>query len=655
METSLSDIKDLVTIAKPLIDPIISTFIKPKIDQLTKWLKTRSIENAVEDNFFEDKFQEYLARTLAHCENINVLIFQNQQVKLKDIYYPLKIESSKDNSVIHLTDFKAKHINKYKKILISDTAGMGKSTLTKFITLKAIENNIAIPILIELRNLKENHTVLDEIFEQINPVDKSFDKDLIIKFLELGNFLILFDGFDEINFKSQEAIIRDLRDFINKTSFNQFILTSRPEGSLASFGDFQLFNILQLKDDESYELIMKYDSICPVKVGNKLISDIKESFNETKELLGNPFLISLVYSTYTYNKDIPSSKSTFYEEIYSALFKRHDLSKDGWTRPKKSKLDIQQFKTILRQLAFDTAIAGTIVYSESEIIEYINITKKKCPGLDFSSSDFLDDILSPVPLFQKDGLKIKWAHKSIQDYFAADFIAFSSKKDEIIERIYNSQRDSFLNILDLFFDLDYKTFRNIIVEKLLRSFISHFENSYNEIDGVSNKEIKIRKTYTFDVTAYFFRYNDSENIQKAINRTRGILSEAEGEEENFLMLIATYYILAHRLSFRVHLVGLLLSKGMDYVGKWKGNSNSRVRDIDINVNISEMIKVNDDPTSHLNKPKIFEEVNNILQNYLIGRSHVNMGIIDYDKAIRELKKIQKELKLEEGVDNFKDI
>lgn len=133
------------------------------------------------------------------------------------------------------------------------------------------------------------------------------------------------------------------------------------------------------------------------------------------------------------------------------------------------------------------------------------------------------------------------------------------------------------------------------------------------------------------------------------------MSEAEGEEENFLMLIATYYILAHRLSFRVHLVGLLLSKGMDYVGKWKGNSNSRVRDIDINVNISEMIKVNDDPTSHLNKPKIFEEVNNILQNYLIGRSHVNMGIIDYDKAIRELKKIQKELKLEEGVDNFKDI
>jgi predicted NACHT family NTPase len=138
-----------------------------------------------------------------------------------------------------------------------------------------------------------------------------------------------------------------------------------------------MFNIVPLTDKEAYSLIQKYDSICSVKVGDKLIRDIKRNFNQTKELLGNPFLVSLIYSTYTYNQDIPSNKATFYEEIYSALFKRHDLSKDGFTRPKKSRLDIQQFKTILRQLAFDTAKAGTIVYSESEILNFIIKAKEK--------------------------------------------------------------------------------------------------------------------------------------------------------------------------------------------------------------------------------------------------------------------------------------
>ncbi|RYD95950.1 MAG: hypothetical protein EOP54_14830, partial [Sphingobacteriales bacterium] len=189
MEPSLSEIKDLITIAKPFIDPIVSTFIKPKMERLALWLKARSINHAVEDNFFENKFAEYIARTYDKCVNINVLIFQNQQVKLKDIYYPLKIQSSKYDEIIHLTDFELKYLKKYGKILISDTAGMGKSTLSKFITLKIIENNLSIPILIDLRNLEEDHLLLDEIFYQIDPIDKTFDKELILKLLELGQFI----------------------------------------------------------------------------------------------------------------------------------------------------------------------------------------------------------------------------------------------------------------------------------------------------------------------------------------------------------------------------------------------------------------------------------------------------------------------------------
>lgn len=651
MEYNLTDIKDLVTIAKPVIEPIIQTLIKPKIEQLAKWLKKAELKNQIADNYFENKFEEYLARTYNYCQNINVLIFQNQQIKISDIYYPLTIQSSKDHHNYKIDDFPISILESYGKILISDTAGMGKSTLMKWAGKKIIENNLGIPILIELRNLKDNHSILDEIFNQVNPIDNSFDKYLILKFLELGHFVVLLDGFDEIQHKNQELIIKDIRDFVNKTPNNYFILTSRPEGALATFGDFQLFHILPLREKDAFEVIKKYDSICPIKVGIKLIEDIKENFNQTKELLGNPFLVSLIYSTYTYNKDIPSNKVTFYEEIYSALFKKHDLSKDGWTRPKKSKLDIQQFKIILRQLAFDTAVLGEIVYSESEITNYIKISKSKCPGIEFSIIDFLDDILSSVPIFQRDGSKIKWAHKSLQDYFAADFIAFDSRKEEILNRIYKSDRDGFLNILDLFYEMDFKTFRNVIIKQLLIEFIDHCESSYSKIANIDELTLKERQSKTFNLDVVFIKIDKKTPMTKVFDFIQNKIPEFKDAKKRSMIIHLENILVVTSFNFKRQLIELLSNKQLSYVS----NKYEKEKNVKLILPSNELYYLNDDPTSFLNETKNFKKVNSLLFYPLRNRSDKNLPVIDYDKAREELKLIEDEMQKEKEIDNFKDI
>ena len=651
MEYTLTELKDLVTIAKPIIDPIISTIIRPKIDQLAKWIKKAEIKNKVEDNFFENKFEEYLARTYNHCQNINILIFQNQQIKISDIYYPLTIQSSKDHKDYKIEDFPISILENYGKVLISDTAGMGKSTLMKWIGKKIIENHLGIPILIELRNLKDNHSILDEIFNQINPIDKSFDKDLILKFLELGHFIILLDGFDEIQHKNQEIIIKEIRDFINKTHKNYFILTSRPEGALATFGDFQLFHILPLREKDAFEVIKKYDSVCPIKVGDKLIEDIKENFNQTKELLGNPFLVSLIYSTYTYNKDIPSNKVTFYEEIYSALFKRHDLSKDGWTRPKKSKLDIQQFKIVLRQLAFDTAVLGEVIYTESEIINYITNSKSKCPGIEFNVVDFLDDILSSVPIFQRDGSKIKWAHKSLQDYFAADFIAFDSRKQEILNRIYKSDRDGFLNILDLFYEMDYKTFRNVIIKQLLTEFIEHCETSYLDFKGIDEETIKERRAKTFNINITFLNSDDKVPITKVFENIQKKIPEFNDAKKRAMIISLEKIMVVTSFNFKRQLIELLAIKQSAIIS----HKYEKEKNVNLVLPNKEFYKLDDDPNSYLNKPANFKKVNSLLFYPLQNRTNKNLPVLDYDKAKEELTIIENEIKKEKELDNFKDI
>src|SRR5690606_10103407 len=180
----LTDLKDIVIISKPFIDPIISTLITPQIEKLKSFLKKKEIENKVVENFFENKFEEYLYQTYKKCSIINVLVFPNQQIKIKDIYIPLSIKSSKDHTSQKINTFDKKYIEKYNNILISDNAGMGKSTLTKWISLSLIEQSLSIPILIELKKINSKHDILSEIFNQINPIDKSFDQELILKFLE---------------------------------------------------------------------------------------------------------------------------------------------------------------------------------------------------------------------------------------------------------------------------------------------------------------------------------------------------------------------------------------------------------------------------------------------------------------------------------------
>lgn len=655
MESSFSDIKDLITIAKPFIDPLISSLIKPKIDKLSKWLKRQEINNKVVDNYYENKFEEFIARTYDRCQNINVLIFQNQQVKISDIYYPLTIQSSKDNSVFKIDGNDLKFIKTYKRILISDSAGMGKSTLMKWAGNRIIENNDSIPILIELRNLKESNTVLDEIYNQLNPIDKSFDSDLILKFIELGQFTFLLDGFDEIQLKNQELIIKDIRDFIRKAHLNNFVLTSRPEGALASFGDFQLFKIVPLKDKEAYELIQRYDSICPVKIAERLIRDIKTNFKQTKELLGNPFLVSLIYSTYAYSKDIPSKKVTFYEEIYSALYKRHDLSKDGWTRIKKSKLDIQLFKTILRQLAFDTSVVGTIVYTESEIINHIDKAKSKSPGIDFVVVDFLDDLLSSVPLFQRDGSKIKWAHKSLQDYFAAEFIAFDSRKEEIINRIYKSERDGFLNILELFFELDYKTFRKIIIKNLLQDYIKYYKKSYLKIKGINRELINERKAKTFEVDAMIISNNSSRTreIFTNIKNLDKFTKELKWKSKRPMIFALDNTMVVASYSFKRRLIELMANKDLSFISTKYDRQLAET--ILLNINNDDIWHINDKPSSIVNQRANFKRINDLL-SYIVQLGGENdIVVIDYNLAVKESNQIKLDIKEESKADSFNDL
>ena len=162
--------------------------------------------------------------------------------------------------------------------------------------ISCIEQNIGIPILIELRRLSKTKTIVDEIIEQLNSIDENIDKQFILDLIKKGDFIFFFDGFDEISLSERSFVTIELQNFINKARKCYFILTSRPEDALSAFGDFQKFNIRPLIPEEAFELIRKYDD--SNNISKLLIERIqeKEIFDNIQEYLRTPLLISLLYT-----------------------------------------------------------------------------------------------------------------------------------------------------------------------------------------------------------------------------------------------------------------------------------------------------------------------------------------------------------------------
>jgi len=479
----MNEEQELVT--ANLILPIVKDLILPKIQAVFKKSEIKNIN----EQSVEEQLQDYLERRYTKFLTIDTLVFANMQTLLKVLYQPLTISCREgitgEEVNIKIDGYPKDLLPNYARVIIEDTAGMGKSTITKKLFQSIIEQKAGIPVLIELSQIKKKNSILKEIQNQMSQIGKKISQDIILKLINEGDFIFLFDGYDEIALADREFTIRELHSFIEKAGDNYFLITSRPETSLTSFGDFQKFQVNPLQDEEAYELLKKYDTYGYHKIADSLIEKLKESDETLQEYLSNPFLVSLLYKSFEYKKDIPVKKSQFYEQVFDALFEAHDLSKEGYLkREKYSKLHKDDFEEVLRAVAYFSSKANKIEYERNTIIQFIKKAKKQTSNSKFKESDFLKDVLKTVPLFKKEGNNFKWAHKSLQDYFAAKFIWIDAKESRIpiLRKIFEDEGNQrFFNVLLLYCELDRKGFEDTILKWILIEFKFFSDSNYNNL------------------------------------------------------------------------------------------------------------------------------------------------------------------------------
>ncbi|MFH6601987.1 NACHT domain-containing protein [Maribacter algicola] len=643
----IDTVKNIATIAAPLTKVVFDTFLKPKLDEIKKSWKRD--ENII-DHAFEDKFLEYLNETYEKNAILNTVAFKRRKILLDDVYVPLTIQYQNNHDKrgsILIDQYSDVVFKESSKILITDTAGMGKSTMSKKLLLSCIDKNEGVPMLIELRRLSKNKDVIQEILEQLNPINEEIDKQFVLDLIKRGDFIFFFDGFDEISITDRAHVTTEIQKFISKARSNKFVLTSRPEEALSSFGDFFKYQIKPLIPDEAYELIKRYD--ISNKIAPLLISKIqeKDNFSNIEEYLTTPLLVSLLFTAFEHKQSIPFKKHIFYRQVFDALFESHDLSKgDSFEREKHSKLGSDEFHRVLRtfgyfclkqenKIEFTRDELGIIV---TESLDYVGENNVK-------SSDFIKDLLITVPIFSKDGMYYKWSHKSLQEYFAAQFIFIDSKeiqKDILKHIAFHKNNMSYINVLDLYQSMDPLGFESVITLSLLTKFIDYLDNSYKNFDG---KEKLMRQELTFGYDIYLIRIrfdlktkeNHPSEVFKILKNQFKIkyprmsigINVTESEDDISCIKIPEIK------KPEQNLIEYHNNLGYDFIKQIDITSVSEK--IDLKLIKRKPYHVTDRKNALLNSETNFSKVNDLIKIHLRKRSFLT---VDKDKALEQIDRIE---------------
>ncbi len=679
METEL-----LMAAASPLITSFVEKSIVPRFEKFLRYIK-KEYKTKIDQN--NNYFGDYYNRTYERYSIVNTLVFHNSQRLLKEIYVAQRIkrgnqdeyhfsnafgdsdvfDDNNDSEVIDdsettIDSFPIELIQKYKRILITDTAGMGKSTIMKRMFIDLIDNGIegiGIPIYIELNRLNKNRTVLKEIQEGLSSLNEEFDIDLLRDFIINERFIFFLDGYDEIPIADKDEVTKDIQSFISKAGTrNYFILTSRPEKRLKSFGDFQLFKIQPLTEDEAYELLTKYDTSKNKKLSSKLVELLQSGeYDSMEEFLENPLLVSLLFTAYDYNRSIPLEKHRFYGVVFEAYFEKHDNTKPLKSRDKLSGLNYDGFDRVLRRIGYDCLMSIGVKFDRDTFIKAIRDARDFCVNLSFSESDLLEDLLSAVPLFCHERSDYKWVHKSLLEYFAARYISFDAKEDQdaILSYIYNNQRiEDYFNMLEIYYDIDYKGFSKNFILPLCKDYIDFYQSNFFESDLLERELIDQRIGYLFNLSrAFVFFKPNSKSPKMPIRTNITIRSQLKEYGVSDYRIRAVRPLKNGRIYLAISTIGnsnirALISLLTKKDGKNKlFKSYYRYVPKQINFEPDKVIEIN----AHTSEDDLsaYKDINNLLTSLTIIHES---KMLDYQSCVNIVKRIEKELERNKNTNSF---
>ena len=405
-------------------------------NQMTTQIITKLLEDAIKvswdkiANFFKDMgrqasidfgvaYEQYLENTWNKYSKIKTIIYRRVPKDLYSFYECIgvlhgnkKINTENVNNLIDVDN----------KIIITGTGGIGKSILFKHLYLNSILNTQYIPVLIELRSFnsidRKDISLRHAIYNNLCNYGFKLEEQYFDYSMENGGYIILLDGFDEVNRDRTEVVGNEIRELCNRYNLNHYIISSRPSEKFIGWNDFVEMSALSLTKEQALSLISKIEFDENIKkIFYKELDE--ELYDKYYSFASNPLLLNIMLLTFNNHASIPDKLNDFYEQAFSTLYNMHDATKEAYVRDIRTGLGCEDFKSIFSYICFKSYFLDEYEFTDSKIKNYINKAKNRFEKFQFSIDDFLEDLTMSVCMLVKEGINYRFAHRSFQEYFAA--------------------------------------------------------------------------------------------------------------------------------------------------------------------------------------------------------------------------------------------
>ena len=112
-------------------------------------------------------------------------------------------------------------------------------------------------------------------------------------------------------------------------------------------------------------------------VRRKKIELIEKKEKALQELLKTPLLITLLLISYNHNGELPKHFADFYDKLFHALLRRHDLLKKQFERQTLCPISDDQFRELFDRLCYFSKKKARNSFEKADLIEYINKAKEQ--------------------------------------------------------------------------------------------------------------------------------------------------------------------------------------------------------------------------------------------------------------------------------------
>ena len=334
-------------------------------------------------------------------------------------------------------------VEKYSKLMILGKPGAGKTTFLKYLAIQCIGGEFQaerVPIFVTLKNFAEAANkpgLLQHITEEaINPISSIPDV------LTYGKALVLLDGLDEVREEDSNRVLKEIREFSDRFSKNQFVMTCRIAAKEYTFDKFTEVEVADFDDDQILNFTNNWFKDKDVK-SETFIKRLEEK-NRIKELATSPLLLTLLCLAFEESGDFPANRSELYKEGLDALLKKWDAKRGIQRDQIYKKLSVQRKEDLLSKMALTTFKGSDYFFkqkvAEQYITEYIrNLPDANTDGeaLQLDSEKVLRSIEHHHGLVVARAKGIySFSHLTFHEYFTArEFVVVRQSSEEALQNL----------------------------------------------------------------------------------------------------------------------------------------------------------------------------------------------------------------------------